>query len=142
MQTLKKVKQTIIKKGFTVINSQLTEASNNLKYYENRSVELQEEINNINKNHVWIFKNGEYIDEICIVYYEMLQSNVGVVRCGQLLIMIWIKYLKKKSLAATMLVEIEALSKMQVFEENENGDQNILHIYGTKYYLEEMVLSN
>ena len=41
-----------------------------------------------------------------------------------------------------MLVEIEALSKMQVFEENEKGDQNILHIYGKKYYFEEMMLSN
>ena len=39
----------------------------------------------------------------------------------------------QKSLAATMLVETEALSKMQVFEEIEKGDQNILHIDGTTY---------
>ena len=44
----------------------------------------------------------------------------------------------QKSLAATMLVEIEALSKMQVFEEIEKGDQNILHIDGTKYNFEEI----
>ena len=44
----------------------------------------------------------------------------------------------QKSLAATMLVEIEALSKMQVFEETEKGDQNILHIHGTKYKFEEI----
>ena len=39
----------------------------------------------------------------------------------------------QKSLAATMLVETEALSKMQVFEEIEKGDQNILLIDGKKY---------
>ena len=44
----------------------------------------------------------------------------------------------QKSLAAAMLVEIEALSKMQVFEETEKGDQNILHIDGTKYNFEEI----
>ena len=44
----------------------------------------------------------------------------------------------QKSLAATMLVEIEALSKMQFFEEVEKGDQNILHIHGTKYKFEEI----
>ena len=44
----------------------------------------------------------------------------------------------QKSLAATMLVEIEALSKMQVFQETEKGDQNILHIHGTKYKFEEI----
>ena len=38
----------------------------------------------------------------------------------------------QKSLAATMLVETEALSKMQVFEEIEKGDQNILLIDGKK----------
>ena len=43
-----------------------------------------------------------------------------------------------KSLAATMLVQVEALSKMQVFEEIEKGDQNILHIDGTKCNFEEI----
>ena len=47
-----------------------------------------------------------------------------------------IKYLKKV-LQQQMLVEIEALSKMQVFEEIEKGDQNILPIDGTKYNFEE-----
>ena len=84
-------------------------------------MELQEEINNIDKNYICAFKNGKYTDEICSVYYEMLQSNVSVARCGQLLKTILKKMVKvdldkvpQKSLAATMLVEIEALSKMQV----------------------------
>ena len=44
----------------------------------------------------------------------------------------------QKSLGATMLVEIEAFSKMQVFEEIEKSDQNILHIDGTTYNFEEI----
>ena len=44
---LKKVKQTVIKKIVLQLNSELNQASNNLKYYENLYVELQEEINNI-----------------------------------------------------------------------------------------------
>ena len=70
----------------------------------------------------------------------MKQSNVSFAKCGQLLKTIFKKMVNvdldkvpQKSLAATMLVEIEALSKMQVFEEIEKGDQNILHIDGTKY---------
>ena len=43
-----------------------------------------------------------------------------------------------KSLAATMLVEVETLSKMQVFEEIEKADQNILHTDGTKYNFAEI----
>ena len=43
-----------------------------------------------------------------------------------------------KSLAATMLVEVETLSKMQVFEEIEKANQNILHTDGTKYNFEEI----
>ena len=108
-------------------------------------MELQEEINNIDKNYICTFKNGKYTDEIRSVYYEMLQSNVSVARCGQLLKTILKKMVNvdldkvpQKSLAATMLVEIEALSKMQVFQETEKGDQNILHIHGTKYKFEEI----
>ena len=44
----------------------------------------------------------------------------------------------QKSLGATMLVEIEAFSKMQVFDEIEKSDQNILHIDGTTYNFEEI----
>ena len=44
----------------------------------------------------------------------------------------------QKSLAATMLVEIESFSKMQVFEEIEKGDQNFLHRDGTTYNFEEI----
>ena len=51
--------------------------------------------------------------------------------------LIWIKHLKKV-LQQQMLVEIEELAKMQVFEEIEKGDQNILHIDGTKYNIEEI----
>ena len=66
-------------------------------------MELQEEINNIDKNYICTFKNGKYTDEIHNVYYEMLQSNVSVARCEQLLktilkkrlMLIWIKCLKK-----------------------------------------------
>ena len=43
-----------------------------------------------------------------------------------------------KSLAAAMLVEAEALSRMQVFEEIEKADQNILHTDGTKYNFAEI----
>ena len=70
----------------------------------------------------------------------MLQSNVSFAKCGQLLKTIFKKMVNvdldkvpQKSLAATMLVETEALSKMQVFEEIEKGDQNILLIDGKKY---------
>ena len=45
---------------------------------------------------------------------------------------IWIKCFEK-FLQQLLIVEIQALSKMQVFEEIEKGDQNILHIDGTKY---------
>ena len=48
------------------------------------------------------------------------------------LMVIWIKCFEK-FLQQLLIVEIEALSKMQVFEEIEKGDQNILHIDGTKY---------
>ena len=140
-----KSKTIYYKKKVLQLNSELTQASNNLKYFENLSVELQEEINNIDKNYICTFKNGKYTDEIRSVYYEMLQSNVSVARCGQLLKTILKKMVNvdldkvpQKSLAATMLVEIEALSKMQVFEEIEKGDQNILHIDGTKYNFEEI----
>ena len=78
---LKKVKQTVIKKIVLQLNSELNQASNNLKYYENLYVELQEEINNINKNYICTFKNGKNTNEICIAYYQMLQSNVVVARC-------------------------------------------------------------
>ena len=44
----------------------------------------------------------------------------------------------QKSLGATMLVETEAFSKMQVFDEIEKSDQNILHIDGTTYNFEEI----
>ena len=44
----------------------------------------------------------------------------------------------QKSLAATMLIEIEALSKMRLFEQIEKGHQNIPHIHGTKYKFEEI----
>ena len=67
------------------LNSELTQGIDNLKYYENLSVELHEEINSINKNYICTFKNGKYADEIRSVCYEMLQSNVSVARCGQLL---------------------------------------------------------
>ena len=70
----------------------------------------------------------------------MKQSNVSFAKCGQLLKTIFKKMVNvdldkvpQKSLAATMLVETEALSKMQVFEEIEKGDQNILLIDGKKY---------
>ena len=106
---------------------------------------MQEEINNIDKNYICTFKNGKYTDEIRSAHYEMLQSNVSVARCGKLLKAIFLKKVNvdlnkmpRKSLAATMLVEIEALSKMQVFEETKKGDQNILHIDGTKYNFEEI----
>ena len=46
--------------------------------------------------------------------------------------------LSPKSLAATMLVEVETLAKMQGFEEIEKADQNILHTDGTKYNIEEI----
>ena len=80
MRLLKKVKQTVIKKIVLQLNSELNQASNNLKYYENLYVELQEEINNINKNYICTFKNGKNTNEICSAYYQMLQSNV-VARC-------------------------------------------------------------
>ena len=70
-------------KNVLQLNCELTLANNNLKYYENLSVELQEEINNIDKNYICTFKSGKYSDEIRSVYYEMLQSNVNVARCGQ-----------------------------------------------------------
>ena len=54
------------------LNSELTQGIDNLKYYENLSVELHEEINSINKNYIWTFKNGKYADEIRSVCYEML----------------------------------------------------------------------
>ena len=140
-----KSKTIYYKKKVLQLNSELTQANNNLKYFENLSVELQEEINTIDKNYICTFKNGKYTDEIRSVYYEMLQINVSVARCGQLLKTILKKMVNvdldkvpQKSLAATMLVEIEALSKMQVFEETEKGDQNILHIHGTKYTFEEI----
>ena len=44
----------------------------------------------------------------------------------------------QKSITATMVVEIETLSKIQVFEEIEKGEQNILHTDGTKYNFEEV----
>ena len=43
------------------------------------------EMNNIHKNYTCTFKNGKHADEILSVYYQMLQSNVSVARCGQLL---------------------------------------------------------
>ena len=42
-------------------------------------------MNNIHKNYICTFKNGKHADEIRSVSYEMLQSNVSVARCGQLL---------------------------------------------------------
>ena len=80
---LKKVKTNYYTKNVLQLNCELTQANNNLKYYENLSVELQEEINNIDKNYICTFKSGKYTDEIRNVYYEMLQSNVDVARCGQ-----------------------------------------------------------
>ena len=56
MQMLKIVNPFIIKKGFTV-NSEFTQANNNFRYYENLSMELQEEINNTDKNYICTFKN-------------------------------------------------------------------------------------
>ena len=41
------------------LNSELTQGIDNLKYYENLSVELHEEINSINKNYICTFKNGK-----------------------------------------------------------------------------------
>ena len=50
------------------LNSQFTQANNNFRYYENLSMELQEEINNIDKNYICTFKNGKYTDEIqCVL---------------------------------------------------------------------------
>ena len=41
--------------------------------------------NSIHKNYICTLKNGKHPDEIRTVYYEMLQSNVSVARCGELL---------------------------------------------------------
>ena len=77
MQKAEKSKTIYYKKKVLQLNSELTQANNNLKYFENLSVELQEEINNINKNYICTFKNGKYTDEIrsvCIMkcYRAML----------------------------------------------------------------------
>ena len=110
VQMLKKVKQFIIKIGFK-LNFELTQGNNNLRYYENLFVELQEEIYNIDKKYICTFKNVKYTDEIRSVHYKMLQSKVSVARCGQLLksylkkmVNVDLDKLPQNSLAATMLV--------------------------------------
>ena len=63
-----KTKTNYYKKQVLQLTSELTKANNNLKYYENLSVELQEEVNNIDKNYICTFNNDKYTHEICSVY--------------------------------------------------------------------------
>ena len=63
-----KTKTNYYKKQLLQLTSELTKANDSLKYYENLSVELQEEVNSIDKNYICTFNNDKYTDEICSVY--------------------------------------------------------------------------
>ena len=117
----------------------------NLKYFEDLSADLQCQINELERDTIKTFKDGKYTDEIRTVYYEMLRRNVSVKNCGDLIRIVLKKLanvdidkLPKKSLAATMLVEMETLAKLQVREVLLSNDNNVLHCDGTKYNFEEV----
>ena len=96
-------------------------------------MELQEEINNISKNYICTFNN------------TLVKFAVYIVKsCGPMLVLqdvnnfletfffkksinVDLDKVPRNSLAATLLVEKEALSQMQFFEEIKKDDQNILH---------------
>ncbi len=106
---------------------------------------MQDNVNEIEQNTIKTFKNGKYSDDIRTVYYEMLRRNVSVKNCGELIKIVLeklakvdIEKLPKKSLAATMLVEMEMLSKLQVREALLSNENNVLHCDGTKYNFEEV----
>ena len=81
-----KTKTNYYKKQLLQLTSELTKANNNLKYYGNLSVELQEEVNNIDKNCICTFNNDKYTDEIYSVC--ILRNVAGQCQCCK----IWITF--------------------------------------------------
>ena len=87
-----------------------------------------------------------YTEDVHMVYYELLKKNVSIENCEHVLFKVVlerlahksVEKLPRKSLAATMMVEAEILSKIQVCEAMLNSNHNILPTDGTKYNFKEI----
>lgn len=97
-------------------------------------MELQEEINNISKNYICTFNNtlvkfAVYIVKSCgpMLVLQEVNNFLETFFFSKKSINVDLDKVPRKSLAATVLVEKEALSQMQFFEEIKKDDQNILH---------------
>ena len=134
-----------LKEQINNTNEDLNIWKTNIQYYENLTEELKEKVRAFDEEQIETFMDGRYTNEVRQVYYELLRRNVSVASCGDIIKIVLenlakrsVGCLPKKSLAATMMVEAEAISKMQVREALLTSENNILHTDGTRYRFKEI----
>ena len=133
-------------KGKEVYSTEkLKQMNEYIKYYENLTEELKEKVDQLEKEEIETFMDGRYSDDIREVYYDLLRKNVGVENCSEIIRTVLQKLthktvgrLPQKSSAATMMVEAQIISKMQVRDAMLSSSNNVLHTDGTKYRFKEV----
>ena len=129
-----------------VENNEVQVLKQQVEYLENEREELNERIDELlGEREIQLFKNGRYVNEIRMVYYDLLSMNVSIDNCKHVVKTVLetltnrqIDRLPQKSVAATMMVEARLLPQMQASEAMLQGDCNVLHTDGTKLRFEEL----
>ena len=129
-----------------VENNEVQVLKQQVEYLENEREELNERIDELmGEREIQLFKNGRYVNEIRMVYYDLLSMNVSIDNCKHVVKTVLetltnrqIDRLPQKSVAATMMVEARLLAQMQASEAMLQGDRNVLCTDGTKLRFEEL----
>ena len=121
--------------------SKIKELNATIRELENEKEEILEKLNVFMEGEdVWLFKNGKYVNEIRMVYEDLLCMGVSsrnvenVIRKVLKVVGVGVDRLPKATMAKCMLLEARSFSHMQVADElMENWDQEnrTLHSDGT-----------
>ena len=66
--------------------SKINDLNKYIAYLENENSKLVEEVKDfLNQKETKTFCNGKHIDEVRIIYYELLSINVSVHNCGNII---------------------------------------------------------
>ena len=121
--------------------SKIKELNDRIRELEDEKLQIEEKLNVFLKGEdVLLFKDGKYIDEIRMVYEDLLCMGVstrnieGVIRSVLKTVGVNVGRLPKETFAKYMLFEARALAQLQVADElSENWDteNRTLHTDGT-----------